>query len=219
MKRLSLLLLAILTIGSAIYLVSCKKEKAYSCDEGLNDYATITMSKHQSISRYNIAKLGIDTQFAIFNSLSFANKIRIMNEKIQSILNIDTVSSTDKIHLKKMSDHLLGKTDEIIDKDTFINNWKAYAYERLQWDETKMGIYLYTWLLPSEIMRVGSGKASVFTVPTNESGGGTSQLSCKCSWSWVCGAWRCADGGCDKTDSGCGFLCLYACTGDCKPQL
>lgn len=74
-KKILALGLLLLTAGSVLYFASCKKEKGYSCNEELNEYAAITRKAHQGISRDDLAKFGLDIQFAIINSLSPENNL------------------------------------------------------------------------------------------------------------------------------------------------
>lgn len=206
----------LLATGATFYFVSCKKEKVYSCNDALNDYAKVNLESYQTISRARLAEMGIDTQFAIFNSLSSNNKVRIFKEKIQALLDMDTIPEDDKIHLKKISDYITGKIyDTDIEKDAFIINWTDYAYNTLQWDDTQIGIYVFTWLLPSEIFGKG-GNIFLQPAPNEGAGGGGNNLPCKCNYDWICGAWDCVKGNCQIV-GGCGLFGWSDCKGDCRP--
>jgi hypothetical protein len=87
-------------------LLPCKKEPVYSCNEGLNNYAYQTMSGHAGISRDNLAKFGIDTQFAIFMSLPASGKLRIFTEKFALLLEDASISKTDKDHLETLINYV-----------------------------------------------------------------------------------------------------------------
>ncbi|MFT4062002.1 MAG: bacteriocin fulvocin C-related protein [Edaphocola sp.] len=207
MKQFTFYLLCCLGLS---FLHSCKKDPVFSCDEQLNDYAVSTMSEHQAISRDSLAKLGIDTQFAIFNSLSSFNKARIFHEKIDLLISIDSIATDDKVHLSSLNDYLTPAiyNDETL--DSFCVNWKSVAFNNLSWDSLKMFTYVETWLSPVEIERY------TLSVVLPEGGGGSGQ-ACKCNSRFACnlGLTSCVTGGCTQTTTGCGFLGDNPCGGIC----
>lgn len=218
-QKIFVLGLFLLAASAAFYFVSCKKEKVYSCNDKLNDYATINMKSNQTISRAQLVTMGIDTQFAIFNSLSSNNKVRIFKEKIQLLLGMDTVPNDDKIHLKKIQDYITGQIYEEnnIESDAFFQNWESYAYNSLKWEDIKMKVYVYTWFTPDELFGRRGSPFTLSPAETDGGGGGAGDmLPCVCRYDFVCGSWNCADG-CTKTDSGCGIIGTSRCTGTCKP--
>jgi hypothetical protein len=212
MKKLFLITVVFSLLASFLY-VSCKKsEKVYSCNEEINEYAVKTMSSHQNISRNDLVKFGIDTQFAVFNSLSPENRIRIFKEKIEALIIDDSISNADKNHLKLLNNYLSSITDFQDfnpDVDSFVSNWKSYASNNLSWTGLEFYVYVETWLLKDELITMGAKiNLEVYA------GGG----ACKCTSRFACsfGMSSCASGGCARTDTGCGMLGNSPCTGTCS---
>ncbi len=102
MKRLSVLTIVIALAVVIFYIPSCKKNEVYSCDEGINNYATLNLVVNQSISRDELAQLGLDTQFAVFNSLSAENKLRVYKEKFNYLLQDQGIPDTEKEHISDL---------------------------------------------------------------------------------------------------------------------
>jgi len=197
--------------GTMIYFSSCKKDHTYSCDEKLNEYAIVNMATTQTISRNELAKLGIDTQFAIFNSLSSNNKARIFKEKFQQLMADSTVNTTDKNHIESLHNYISGILYEREEgtEDSFAVAWQAYAYNTLAWDSVKMFTYAETWLMQGE---------APHTLDRVD-GEGAIDNACSCSKNIACGLFSgtCKSDGCNKTRSGCGLIGYDPCTGRCWP--
>lgn len=209
MKRLTLLLILTVAAGITFYFTSCTKDKVYSCDKNLNQYAIQFQDANQSISRENLAKLGIDTQFAIFNSLTSENKTRIFTEKIETLLADESINQADKEHLLKAKNYISPKLYEQDDKieDPFLKSWQATAFKTLQWDSLKMFLYVETWLTKREYTLIAKA-------PYTEGG----SASCVCNSRFACsfGFSDCVTGGCNQTNDGCGILGKNPCEGTCN---
>jgi hypothetical protein len=216
MKHSNILLPSFL-ISIVFYFASCTKEKVYSCNEDLNNYAKTTISQHQGISRADLAKLGLDTQFAVMSSLSPLNKARILSEKIDALLIDSAVNNDDKAHLQKLYDYVTPAIyeNEHQEQDTFLTHWRDYAYNALQWDQKKMEIYLYIWLTESEMNGFRGG--GLYLEPAPREGGGEN-ANCNCTSGYLCETilrGTCLTVPCNKVRD-CGFLWNEYCWGRCS---
>jgi hypothetical protein len=74
-----------LGIATLTLLFACKKEKleggAYSCDPGIQRWASNARLYSQNISRDSLATYGLDSQMAIFRALTSENKLRIIPKR------------------------------------------------------------------------------------------------------------------------------------------
>jgi hypothetical protein len=220
MKRLTLLLILTVAAGITFYFTSCTKDKVYSCDKNLNQYAIQFQDANQSISRENLAKLGIDTQFAIFNSLTSENKTRIFTEKIETLLADESITQADKEHLLKLKNYISPKLYEQDDKieDPFLKSWQATAFKTLQWDRLKMFLYIETWLTKEEYTLIADVKKKYTTIGQSPYTDGGSGNSCVCNSRFACsfGFSDCVTGGCTTTTDGCGIIGSNPCEGTCN---
>lgn len=191
---------------------SCKKNK-YSCDDGLNEWATTTRTTNQNITRDQLAAYGLDSQQAIFASLSNENKYRIYQEKIQLVLSTGSFSAAERTHLQSAIDYMKPEYYDAVDEsafDAYFDQWKATASDKFKWDGETMFFMLETWLTKAEISGMISG---------GEPSGGSSGKSCTCIRDWYCGAWaghRCkTNTGCTADKRTCGIFSKRACEGRC----
>lgn len=213
MKRLTLVVVLLLSLGAMFYVSSCKKDPVYSCDEKLNEYAVQTISEHQSISRDELATMGLDTQFAVYNSLSPSNKARIAREKLSLLLGSDSFTNEEKQHLQLAYDFI---NTEIYEEDapnidSFVNYWEDFAFNALNYDSAKVYWVSHTWLIPNDIPGIPD-----FAIddPVFEGGNGG---TCNCEWGYICAKafLPCTKGACTATKWGCGWFFRSPCTGRC----
>ncbi len=188
-----------------LLMTSCKKQPKYSCDQGLETYAEKMMESNQEITRVELVKHSLDTQMAIFRSLSPLNKKRIYNEKIEVVLNTDTtLTQADILHLQKLKNYssaslYLNKnsTDE-----SFLNNWEHYALDTLKWSQKQLEIYAYTWMTMDELNSISKNS-------------GTKDCTCRSTY-FGCGIGQVCDTDVDcNVKKGCGFLGDSNCAGLC----
>jgi hypothetical protein len=217
-QKIFVLGLFLLAASAAFYFVSCKKEKVYSCNDKLNDYATITKKLHQGISRDSLVKFGLDTQFAIMASLLPENKARILKEKIVTLLNDDAINDDDKVHLNTLYKYITPAIyeNEHQETDTFLNQWKDFAYNSLHWDQKKMEIYMYIWLTESEMNGIRGG--GIYLEPAPREGGGGGEYNCNCVSGYLCETVlrrTCIATSCNKVRN-CGFFWNEYCWGRCS---
>lgn len=202
--------LTVLTLAGiiSIYLTSCKKEPVYSCKEDVNNYVMKTMSYNQSISRDSLAKLGLDTQIAVFRSLLPVNKLRIFKEKVDLLMTDDSLSTDDKNHLKALKNYATEAIyDDAADEspDPYLVSWQGTAYNTLGWDSLKMYYLVETWLTLKELR--GYYNLEIY-YSTN---------SCVCNSRFACnlGFSDCNEGNCSVTKDGCGLFGGNPCKGTC----
>lgn len=210
MKRLSSLIALIAIAAVTFYMSSCKKDPVYSCDKGINNYAKENLIINQSISREDLAQLGVDTQFAVFNSLSPSNKARIFHEKIALLLADEDITQADKNHLEQLNDNI---TEELYsngngEENPYIISWKNKAINNLHWDEQKLIMFVGTWLSPDEFAHYD---------PLSNESGAPPKSNCKCNSRFACGfgLYSCKTGSCAETVTGCGIAGSMPCKGTC----
>lgn len=166
------------------------------------------MSGNQGISRDSLAKMGLDTQIAVFRSLSPTNKLRIFKEKIDLLLNDQSISETDKDHLTLLKNYV---TEAVYDDSADVNpdsvlvNWQLDVYNVLAWDSLKMYTYVETWLTEPEI-RVFYNLEHTYVKNDCVY---NSRFACNLGFS------SCNEGGCDTTNDGCGIVGSNPCKGTC----
>ncbi len=221
MRKLALLITVVLAGSVALYFTSCKKETIYSCNKGINEYVKENKEQFQNISRDQLAKRGIDTQFAIINCLSPENNVRILKEKLTTLLNDNLVSKVDKNHLQELYNYISPKLYEVRKpmEDHFLSEWKRYAENQLGWDKTKMTIYAGTWLTRGEIEALKMPSSVKSRPSTNESSISGGDGNCNCAGGYTCETIlgkKCIENHCDKTNTHCGFLWLEECWGTCS---
>ena len=122
-----------------VLFLSCNKkdQPKYSCDEEAHKYAVMYQATNQSISRDSLVKLERGLQFAVFRSLTPANKKRIYNEKIDLILATTDLTSAEREHLQAAKDYDDLSMYEADDNEPipFLEEWEATAKTALGWTD------------------------------------------------------------------------------------
>jgi len=205
--------------------IPCTNNNEFSADPAINDYVIINRESNQNISRNNLAKLPMEYHIPVFRSLSNTNKARIYIEKIQLLIYGEGLSSEEIDHLKSI---ILFLKPEVYTKeyfpllDSFVKNWTATANSKFNWNKTRIGMYIGSFLSPTELILQLANNTNNF----NNGGGGpidaptsSGYASCACSttsdWCWWFTA--CNMGGCwSANDIGCGAFGGFNCNGTCK---
>lgn len=223
MKKVTLIIL--LLISSGIYMTSCNKEEElkYSCDPVLNQWATdnartLSVSTRDEIVQY----LTIDSQFAAYRTLRPANQCNVWKDKLRIVSNTFSLSTAEKDHINTAYNYLqpsmFDGESNISALKTWAEAWKAYGVSKFGWSAEYCYLIAGTWLTPQEIDKYKAYRYN------NSSGGGLSTgpnasgIDCECYYSLSCSVLddgSCIDGGCNKK-IGCGVFGTSNCTGRCK---
>lgn len=199
---------AILT-SITVAIISCKKEKAYSCNEEANNYALINLNTNQSISRDSLAKLPYEFQFAVFESLTPENKHRIFKEKVDYIISHNTLSTQEIAALQELKDLDPGTVYNHSEEEPLavITQWEQKVKTNLGWTDQIIFEHVGTWLTTAEMQTM----AAVYSPA--EAGN-----SCTCASNWAC-IWSGSNcnyrAGCNVTQTGCGIIGGAKCRGNC----
>jgi len=202
-----------ISIVTFIYFSSCSKNNkdVFSCDPGINDFVHQNIYRLGGINRADLASYStLDSQIAIFRALSNDRKISIYTEKINLIMNSDSLTSAEKNHLQSMIDFM---KPEYFDEnynhvvDSFEVQWQNYARTQFNWDNKKIFLYSQTWLTETEIMNLARPNIPPNTTP-----------NCNCLSDWACSlaTQECNKGVSCNISGGCGFWGTMKCKGRCN---
>lgn len=197
-----------------IYLLSsCHKDSKcyYSCDSGINEFVIKNKARLGGISRSDLASYStIDSQIAIFRSLTNEKKISIYNEKINLVMNSYSLSDSEKNHLQKMVDFMKPEYygeeyNNLV--DSFSIQWINEAKTKFNWSDKIIFVFSQSWLTESEIMDLARPNTPPGTTP-----------SCNCLSDWACSlaTQECNKGVSCNLSNGCGFWGTMKCKGRCN---
>ena len=204
-----------------IALISCQlDEQEYSCDPAINKFVRKNLTE---LSQLNISELNtfnISLQKAIFNSWDYKKKREAWMDKIYYILNNNTFSEKELLHIQKLEDHITGDyfTHENIDRDVifrseFAENWITYATDELCFSDKYVAflvyrLYMETGQLDAELSALVSLRSNPIADSENS--------DCGCNQGAdFCGIGKCISDDCTLTSSGCGWLWSMPCDGNC----
>lgn len=231
MKKIFRKSMFVLFIGM-LSMVSCKKEKQFSCDLEIHNWAKENTGRFQEITREQLATLPLPLAQAAYRTLTPEKKFEFWNEKF------DIVYSQWDAPVREMIDDMrthmsitwfnpdLGAIDkDYIDswENTMLTEWMdstdyylsfclIYTEDELNALESSLGNRDCTWAkVPSELME----KYLPSQKSPRDSGGGT----CFCKWNSSCPEGeKCKGTNCTKTIEGCGFAWLSSCTKICVQE-
>lgn len=230
--RKTMLVLSFLGLFTGMFtLVSCKKEKQFSCDPEIHSWAKENVGRFQDITREQLATLPIPLAQAAYRTLTPEKKFEFWNEKL------DIVYSQWDEPVREMIDDMRTRLSVAwfepdsgeIDKE-FIDSWEKDMLT--DWmDSTNYHLcfcMIYTekelfglrhsfdksncsWAdLPSELMEKH--------LPHRENPGGGSD-ACYCEWHSTCeGEELCINPNCRDTREGCRLFWLSPCTKICDRE-
>lgn len=129
MKKLFLTLF--LSGASLISVIStgCQKDQEFSCDPKANEYAKINATANQSISRDSLVKLPINIQFAVFNSLTNINKLRIFREKLDILKTEISFSAPELLAI----DQIYNSSPNVYNQQDPFHAWELHVRNNLGW--------------------------------------------------------------------------------------
>jgi hypothetical protein len=204
-----------LAIALVLSLAACSKHKGevYSCDPVINRWATQAREVNQSISRDSLATFGLDSQKAIFRSLTSDNKYRIYREKLALILADNSLSQTEKAYVQSGYDFFKPEyydhPEDSTVVDSFYVSWANRGVATFGWSRKQVFFFAETWVTEPEF-------EGMIGIPST-----SAKNDCTCLSDWYCGSWAghsCDKGDCDVTRGGCGWLGGSDCKGKCDWQ-
>ena len=212
-------------------MVSCKKEKQYSCNPEINNWAQQNVDRFQIMTREQLATLPLPLAQAAYRTLAPEKKYEFWNEKF------DIVYSQWDEPVREMIDDMKSHIDVtwfdpdsgIIDRDyidswekTMLTEWMDSTSHYLSfctiYTEDELNALEYSaynsddfWIeIPSELLKI--------TMPSKTYPGGGSGF-CTCKWNSYCSKEEaCTGTNCKKKLEGCGVGWLEPCTKVCEPK-
>jgi hypothetical protein len=206
MKKVSALIVTFILFFTLLQ--GCKKnELKYSCNPVAHQYALVNLSGNQTISRDSLVKLEKDFQFAVWHSMSSDNKKRIFDEKINKVLEEESLMPKERDYLLTIKNYYEEDMYENPDSNYF-NSLERYAIDTLGWTVNQITVYVGMWATLEEINR----ELEPGYLPNR-----TTNPDCHCKYDIAC-SW--AYGGCVDTKTcqmaiGCGLLGTSKCSGLC----
>lgn len=190
-------------------IISCEKEKAYSCNEEANQYALINLNTNQNISRDSLAKLPYEYQFAVFESLTPENKHRIFKEKVDYVIKHNTLNAKEIAALEELKalNPVIVYNHPEEEPVAVIAQWEQKVKINLGWTDQIIFEHVGTWLTTAEMQTMAASYDM-----SNAKG------ACNCTSMWACiwsGSGCNHNNGCKKTQSGCGIIGNSKCDGTC----
>jgi len=233
MKKIVRKSMFVLSFLGLLCIVSCKKEKQFSCDPEIDSWAKENVVRFQEITREQLATLPIQLAQAAYRTLTPEKKFEFWQEKF------DIVYSKWDAPVREMIDDMRSHMSVawfdpelgVIDRD-YINSWEnvmltewmdstyyhlsfcmIYTEEELNALEYSTGNSNSSWAnVPSELMAK--------YLPSNTKSGGGGAGACYCEWDSTCREEdeKCIDPNCHRTIEGCGFAWLSPCTKICAKE-
>lgn len=232
MKNIVKKTMFVLFIMGLVGIVSCKKEKQYSCDPEVHNWAKENAEKFQDITREKLATLPLPLAQAAYRTMNPEKKFEFWQKKL------DIVYSQWDAPVREMIDDMrthmsvdwFDPNADTIDKD-YINVWEKtmltewmdstnyvlcfcmiHTENELDAVEKSSGQGEYAWAnVPSELTeKYQSAKAP-------PGGGGGGPIACYCAWHSTCPEGeKCIDDNCNQTFEGCGWGWLDPCKKICQ---
>ncbi|MDE3744086.1 bacteriocin fulvocin C-related protein [Maribacter polysaccharolyticus] len=231
-KKISVFIL----MSSFFVLVSCEKEKCYSCDDDIDAWAKENVVKLSAMPITEMVKLSLDKQKAAYRTFKPERRKNIWIDKINGI--ISTAKSNDEqVHLIKVL-MMINKLD--FNKELTLKQ-EAYFFEWFDEGKVKFGWtdyfrisgfmmfdkavndeeefkrrYSSDYLSHNkEIIKADNDITLARLMTINVA---NAQSECDSRWCLDCdfvGGY--CDKGCEETEYGCGWIGLQSCDKNCTP--
>lgn len=220
----------ILAVALTICLFSCgkkSKDELYSCNPDIHNWAATNKARLQQYNRLQLAAvMSIDSQKAIYRTMSPEEQCNIWKEKLQWILDSSEFSTEEKEHIRIAYDYLQpGFYDDEASLATLARwgeDWVQEGMTQLGWDSIRVFLIAETFMLPPELNTlrehiINANGGNPQYVPSR---GDKPDCDCRsaigCQWFVE----SCDKGGsCDETVGGCGPFGGWNCTGGCSGGL
>lgn len=213
-------------------MVSCKKEKQFSCDQEIHKWAKENADRFQEITREQLATLPIELAQAAYRTLSPEKKFEFWNEKFEIVYSQWDEPVREMIDEMRthMSVAWFNPNMGAIDED-YIDSWENIMLS--EWMDSTF-YHLNFCLIYTEdeleALRDSSANrncswAQVSSelmekyMPSQKSSRGSGEGTCFCEWDSTCSKGeKCKNTNCRRTTEGCGFAWLSPCTKICQKE-
>lgn len=223
-------LVSMIAVAITFCLFSCgkkSKDELYSCNPKINSWAEANKATLQQYNREQLAAvLSIDSQKAIYRTMSAAEQCNIWKEKLQWILDSSDFSSAEKDHIRTAYNYLQPSFYEdstsLASLATWGANWTSGGMSQFGWDSIRVFLIAETFMLPPELNSLREHIISTNGGNPQYAPGRGDKPDCDCRSAVGC-QWFVEScdkgGGCDETPGGCGPFGGWNCTGGCKGGL
>lgn len=223
----------ILAVALTICLFSCgkkSKDELYSCNPDIHNWAATNKARLQQYNRQQLAAvMSIDSQKAIYRTMSPEQQCNIWKEKLQWILDSSEFSTEEKEHIRIAYDYLEpgfydGNQDSIssVPFNTWAENWMEMGMTNLGWDSIRVFLIAETFMLPSELNTlrehiINSNGGNPQYLPSR---GDIPDCDCRSALGcqWFVESCDKSEGGCIPTPA-CGLFGKSMCSGGCSGGL
>ena len=231
--RKTMFILSLLGLFIGMFsLVSCKKEKQYSCDQEIHNWAKENIDRFQEITREQLATLPVELAQAAYRTLTPEKKFEMWNDKF------DIVYSQWDAPVREMIDEIKSHMSVswfdpdlgAIDRD-YIDSWENIMLT--EWMDST-NYYLNFCMIHTEkeldtlAYSSGGNECAWANVPSEllekylpsrtPPGGDDGGVPCTCKWNSYCqhiGKGKCIGEDCNRTLEGCGVGWFDPCTKIC----
>lgn len=217
--------------AASLLFFSCEKKnnvQMYSCDPKLNDWAASSNARLTSFNREDLVLLmSIDSQLAIFRTLTPEQKCNIWKQKLQLVINDQNLTVAEKNHVQIAYNYLepsfFVDSNSLNSLNSWSLNWANDAVNQFGWDSVRLFLISETIMTPSELnhllnfIHLSNGGN-----PQNIGGGPDNLPNCNCRSSIAC-QWLVEN--CEKKENtcapmyNCGLFGTSRCSGRCSGGL
>lgn len=218
MKKIIIALFVLSTI------TSCHDEMLeFSCNPDVNEFVKSNIILLSQINLDEFLAMSIPQQRAAYRSYSPEKRLELWTEKLEKILYIESWIEQEATHIEDLINYLSIETftkyeeenPTKIGNEIFAINWQDYASNILKWDKRRL-VYIISSLFLSEMDYESSLSQAIANINQVDD---YPVYDCDCNiGNDFCGSSsgrNCQDTGCNSTSSGCGWLWMEDCNGEC----
>ncbi|MBA7583963.1 hypothetical protein ES708_25915 [subsurface metagenome] len=195
----------------------------FSCSPVVNEYVKSNILKFSQISIDEFLIFDTPVQRAAFRSFSPERKFEIWSEKLKKVLYFETWTDQEAKHINDLINHLCieyfmegEKYDSIkIENRIFAGNWIDYAINKLKWDKRKLAFVVSSLHISFAEYEYSLSRLRDVKAIASEN----TETNCDCNTgadfcNYEPGS-TCSSTGCKASSSGCGWLWMEECNGNC----
>jgi hypothetical protein len=172
---------------------------------------------YANVSRSELAELSHEKQAGLFVSFSPEQKIKIYQEKYQYLMELNTLSKSEKEYLTKLfqqaKPEIYSSEKEKIKFEKFADEWTHQVQDLFGWYDIDVFRYTHTWLTIDEFNKWFEIKKASSKLKSMQA-----EVDCDCRYDIGC-IWglreTCVHGNCIPVGN-CGILGTADCTGVCQ---
>lgn len=214
MKKFAFILILILLI------ISCRNEEnvVFSCDPSIDKYVHLKSAQLQKLSLDEFLSMNLEMQRATYRSYLADKKYSLWREKMERILGCGEWNSKELNHIASLKEFIYPEYFEIQSgnyspkyQQSFEWNWIQYAKDTLEWGNRQLAFVVSSLYVDYDD----------FTAVFQSNPGTDNPVgSCQCNLTEdFCNyqlGFKCKNNGCPISESGCGWLWLSSCNGQCQ---